>query len=159
MTQASSELCASRCEQAESCGCDLWVHEGAVLGHGHGPVALSWLCLCWHLNRAPGTEFESAQGLHALQGSLTECKGSVQLEVGSWACIGLMATANISLHCHEGGLVCAEGREGKAPTFLLHPCSEALLKPAVSALVSFVFVYHTLPVKPGEKQRCEEQRD
>lgn len=46
-----------------------------------------------------------------------------------------------------------------SPTFFLHPCSEALLKPAVSALVPFVFVYHTLPVKPGEKERCEEQPD
>lgn len=46
-----------------------------------------------------------------------------------------------------------------SPTFLLHSCSEALLQPAVSALVSFVFVYHTLPVKPGKKERCEEQQD
>lgn len=51
---------------------------------------------------------------------------------------------------------CCWGECGEAvppPTFLLHSCSEALLKPAVSALVSFVFVYHTLPVKPGKKER------
>lgn len=34
------------------------------------------------------------------------------------------------------------------PTFFLHAGSEALLQPAVSALISLVFVYDALSVKP-----------
>lgn len=54
---------------------------------------------------------------------------------------------------HSQGEGEAAGGEPQPPTFLLHSCSEALLEPAVPALVSFVFVYHTLPVKPGKKER------
>lgn len=34
-------------------------------------------------------------------------------------------------------------------TFLLHASPEALLEPAVAALVPLILVYHTLPAKPG----------
>lgn len=35
-------------------------------------------------------------------------------------------------------------------TFLLHASPEALLEPAVAALVPLVFVHHALPTKSGE---------
>lgn len=44
-----------------------------------------------------------------------------------------------------------------APTFLLHPSSEALLQPAVPALVPLVFVYHTLSAEPGKRWEKMEQ--
>jgi len=37
------------------------------------------------------------------------------------------------------------------PTFFLHAGSEALLQPAVPALVPLVFVYHTLSAEPGRR--------
>lgn len=43
------------------------------------------------------------------------------------------------------------GGGGPRLTFLLHASPEALLKPAVTALVPLVFVHHTLPTEPGEK--------
>lgn len=42
------------------------------------------------------------------------------------------------------------GGAGTRLTFLLHASPEALLEPAVAALVPLVFVHHTLPTKPGE---------
>ena len=42
------------------------------------------------------------------------------------------------------------GRRGPRLTFLLHASPEALLEPAVAALVPLVFVHHALPAKPGE---------
>lgn len=38
----------------------------------------------------------------------------------------------------------------EAPTFFLHASPEALLQPAVSALVSLVFVHDALSVEPAE---------
>ena len=78
-------------------------------------------------------------------------------EMAGQACTWQGLASDICSQCE-----CCWGEQEEAtpsPTFLLHSCSEALLKPAVSALVSFVFVYHTLPVKPGKKERCEEQHD
>lgn len=42
------------------------------------------------------------------------------------------------------------GRGGPRLTFLLHASPEALLEPAVAALVPLVFVHHALPAKSGE---------
>lgn len=45
----------------------------------------------------------------------------------------------------------AVGRKGGARlTFLLHAGAEALLQPAVAALVPLVFVHHALPTESGE---------
>lgn len=40
-------------------------------------------------------------------------------------------------------------REVVRLTFLLHASPEALLESAVTTLVPLIFVYHTLPAKPG----------
>lgn len=131
--------------------------------------------------KCPDTECGSTEGPHALPstvGTVTACKGFAWVAAGRlgtcrahhwrpklflypptmgvwpWA---VRASSNIGrqFDCCWG-----EHREAMpSPTFLLHSCSEALLKPAVSALVPFVFVYHTLPVKPGKKEECEEQQD
>lgn len=37
-----------------------------------------------------------------------------------------------------------------SPTFFLHASPEALLQPAVSALISLVFVHDALSVEPGK---------
>lgn len=42
-----------------------------------------------------------------------------------------------------------------APTFFLHASSEALLQPAVPALVPLVFVYHTLSAEPGRRREIK----
>lgn len=68
------------------------------------------------------------------------------------------ARASSNIYSQHDGCWGERGEATPSPTFLLHSCSEALLKPAVSALVSFVFVYHTLPVKPEKKEKCEEQQ-
>lgn len=45
----------------------------------------------------------------------------------------------------------AAGFQGRAElTFLLHASPEALLEPAVAALVPLVFVHHALPAESGE---------
>lgn len=50
--------------------------------------------------------------------------------------------------CGTGGAGVAGG--GLKLTFLLHASPEALLEPAVAALVPLVFVHHALPTKSGE---------
>lgn len=52
--------------------------------------------------------------------------------------------------CMQVGQGCGVGVGELGLTFLLHASPEALLKPAVTALVPLIFVYHALSAKPGE---------
>lgn len=78
-----------------------------------------------------------------------EHRAEVAGQVCTWQGPALAARASPDIPRGEGLLL----GKAEAPTFLLHSCSEALLQPAVPALVPFVLVYHTLPVKPGKEGR------
>lgn len=120
-----------QCE-LESPGCDLCAQTWAVLRHRTLPKSPCG----GGQDVCPGEHSAGNTGLRwlgkcALAGTSLGCRASPNIPRGQGLLLG----------------------EGEALTFLLHSCSEALLQPAVPALVPLIFVYHTLPVKPAKEGR------